>query len=451
MSQETKVGMFLIAAIAAILASILFLGDVHLLTRRPTYTIDFEDVEALPPKAAVKMSGVEVGKVKRVQLINGRARVTVGINAGIPLYLNASATVGTTGIIGTRFVQMDPGTPDAGPLKPGGMIQGLKGTTINNAFDRIASLFDEDKKYGSAVLNLKATIYNIRRVSESLNTALGNHALELEEIVMNLRDLSHNTKVLMANLADISTEKKQDLRIMIEKLKDVSVKLDDIMTKIQKGEGTIGALVSDKQTAENVKGAVASIKETADSAKKVLGHFTRITTYWNYRYRYSNRDEEGRSDAGIYFVPREGKFYYVGASHVGVVPEDEKHTKFERKNRFDALLGYTWGPLTGFGGVMRSSGGAGLKLKPLWGIKNWADRFELSAEINQFSRDREVQGHLLDRAFVALGAQFALTRWLWVGVRDEEILERPDVMGYANVVLKDEDLAYLLGLASFAR
>jgi hypothetical protein len=45
----------------------------------------------------------------------------------------------------------------------------------------------------------------------------------------------------------------------------------------------------------------------------------------------------------------------------------------------------------------------------------------------------------------------AITRWLWVGVRAEDILERPAIMGYTNIVFRDEDLAYLLGFASVAR
>ena len=73
MNQETKVGLFLLGALGVILGSVVFLGDVHLFKRSQEYFIDFSDVEALPPKAAVKVAGVEIGKVKDVELVNGRA------------------------------------------------------------------------------------------------------------------------------------------------------------------------------------------------------------------------------------------------------------------------------------------------------------------------------------------------------------------------------------------
>jgi len=451
MNQETKVGIFLISAIAAMLGAIIFLGDVQVFARRPSYFVDFDDVEALPPKAAVKISGVEVGKVKKVSLNENRARVTIGVDAEIFIYKNATASVGSTGIIGTRYINLDPGTPDNARLKAGDILEGVKGGSINGAMDRIATLFDHDKKYGDAIDNLKATMFNIRRVSESLNVALGNHDRELEEIVYNVRDLTNNLKAFTGDLADISGEKKQDLKVVIDNLKNITTKLDVVMTKISKGEGTIGALVNDEETAKNVKSAVASINDTAKSAKSVFGRITSIDTYWDYRYRYSSEDDEGRSDGGIYFVPRKGKFYYLGVSNMGVVPENEKHTEFERKNRFNGLIGASLGPLTGFAGVMRARGGVGMKFRPLWKLKDWSDKFELTAEAMDFSRERTVNGQLLDRAFVAAGAQFALTRWLWVGVRGEDLLERSDLQSYVNIVLKDEDLTYLLGLAAVAR
>jgi phospholipid/cholesterol/gamma-HCH transport system substrate-binding protein len=444
MSQETKVGMFLLCAIGAILASILLLGNVDLFARRTAYYVDFDDVQALPPKAAVKISGVEIGKVANVDLIEGRARVTIGVRKGITLYQNARAKIGSTGIIGTRFVELIPGTPSAGELSPKSVIQGMKGGSLEDMVSNLGSIFDDDEKYGNAMQNLKATIANIRRVSESLNVALGQHPKELEEVVLNVRKFT-------ADLAEISTQRKEDFKEAIAKFRDVGVKLDSILSKIDNGEGAIGALVSDKKTESDVKEAVASIKETAASAKKVLGRFTMINTYWNYRLRYDFRDDEARSDVAINFEPRGGKFYSFGATNIGEVPHDEKHTQYERKNRITAVMGQWFGPVGGYAGAIRSSGGVGVMAKPLWKVPKYKDRLVFSAEASEFNRDRTINGTRFQKTWVAAGMNYAVTRWWWVGVRAEDILERSAFMGYTNIVLRDEDLAYLLGFASVAR
>ena len=40
--------------------------------------------------------------------------VTIDINSNIPLYQNAFGKIGSTGIIGSKFVELVPGTPEGG-------------------------------------------------------------------------------------------------------------------------------------------------------------------------------------------------------------------------------------------------------------------------------------------------------------------------------------------------
>jgi hypothetical protein len=267
---------------------------------------------------------------------------------------------------------------------------------------------------------------------------------------MNIRDLTQSIKVVAAHVEEITTEKKEDIKVAIEKIRGVGEKLDAILTKVSNGEGMLGTLVSDEQSGKNLKEAVASIKETANSARKVLGRFTMINTYWNFRYRYDFKDNEGRADVGITFVPRPGKFYAFGVTNVGDPIADESTQAFERKNRIMAVMGKDYGPFTGYAGAIRSRGGAGLTFRPLFRFPRWERRLQLTVEASDFSRDRLVQGHHLDHAFVAAGGQLAVTRWLWLGARAEDLLERTAFQAYTNIIFRDEDLSYLFGFLTFA-
>ena len=153
----------------------------------------------------------------------------------------------------------------------------------------------------------------------------------------------------------------------------------------------------------------------------------------------------------IKFVPRPGKFYAVGATNLGERPDNEKATQFERKNRIMAVLGQDWGPFTGYAGVIRSRGGGGINFRPFWFNKNLNRRFELKLEASDFDREKVVQNRLLDEPWMAVGASFALTRWLWIGARFEDILERSDFMANFNIIFRDEDFSYLFGWASVSK
>ncbi len=437
--------MFLLAAIGAILTSILTLGNVQFFSRSHRYFVDFQNVEALPPKAAVKVAGVEIGKVRKVELVNGRARVTIDINPDVPVYADAVARVDSTGIIGTKFIDLNPGTQGQPELPHKSAIRGVEGASLNQMIAKLGSLFEEDEKHGDAVGNFKETMANIRNISRALNQAMGQHGTEMEEIVMNVRDLTASIKAFSADLEDISGDKKEDIKVMIEKFRGVGEKLDILLAKVNRGEGAIGALLNDKETEKDVK-------ETVSSAKKLLGGFTRMNVYWNYRYRYDSVDDEGRNDLSLKLVPRPGKFYAFGATNINTKDvNDEEHTLFERQNRISAVIGSDFGPFTGYVGALYSRGGGGINFRPFFMYPKLNRRIELNAELSDPKRDRMVQGRHLDTPLVNAGAHVAITNWLWVGARAQDIYERASFQTYMNIIFRDADIASLFGLASVAR
>src|ERR1035438_8589159 len=113
LSPESKVGLFVLAGLAILMISILMLGDIHF---RPQnyYHATFNSIEGITDKSPVKIFGVEVGSVKSVDLEDGHARVTVALLKGIRIYKNAAMRIRSTGIIGTKFIALDPGKPEPG-------------------------------------------------------------------------------------------------------------------------------------------------------------------------------------------------------------------------------------------------------------------------------------------------------------------------------------------------
>ncbi|RMH06705.1 MAG: outer membrane lipid asymmetry maintenance protein MlaD [Nitrospirae bacterium] len=82
---------------------------------------DFTSTSGLKPGAPVEIAGVEVGRVKRIQLKDYQASVTLAIRQDVQLYSDAIASIKTRGIIGEKFMEISPG--GAGdPLKPGDTI-----------------------------------------------------------------------------------------------------------------------------------------------------------------------------------------------------------------------------------------------------------------------------------------------------------------------------------------
>ena len=89
----------------------------------PTYRVDavFDSTANLIPGQDVKIAGARVGQVSDIELTEDRkARVEMDVEEGFaPFRADAECTIRPQSLIGEKFVQCHPGTPDQPPLADG--------------------------------------------------------------------------------------------------------------------------------------------------------------------------------------------------------------------------------------------------------------------------------------------------------------------------------------------
>lgn len=123
-SKETIVGLFMLAGLACIGYLALQLGDLGLFAD-DSYPLSahFQRVTGLRPGSAVVMHGLEIGRVGRLGLDPEQrfAVVELRIRRGIRVYDDAIASIKTEGLIGDRYVSIDPGGSGE-VLQPGDRI-----------------------------------------------------------------------------------------------------------------------------------------------------------------------------------------------------------------------------------------------------------------------------------------------------------------------------------------
>ena len=110
-ARDTSVGLFVIAAIAAIAYLSMQLGGVSLRTEK-TMTIyaSFDEIGGLKTRAPVVISGVRVGQVAAIELADDyRARVALAVAEDLELPVDTSASIVTSGVLGDRYVSLQLG------------------------------------------------------------------------------------------------------------------------------------------------------------------------------------------------------------------------------------------------------------------------------------------------------------------------------------------------------
>lgn len=169
----------MVASAAALLGLLFLAGNYRFFQEAREVRISFDYISGLEKNAPVHFAGHEVGKVTGIQLLPGEEAnlvVTASVSKDAALKQDSTATIDTLGLMGEKFVELTPGSPEAPPLEESGQIRGI---------DPIA---------------MSAMIKQMMQLVEEVNAAVRDNRDELASIFRNLEVSSQNLKEMTADL-----------------------------------------------------------------------------------------------------------------------------------------------------------------------------------------------------------------------------------------------------------
>lgn len=425
MNSEMKVGLFVLVGAVLFGTAVFLLGDYSF---QKFYTInaEFSDVAGLPDKALVKLSGVEVGKIKRIYLDNEKVVVQLSIYEGVKIYRDARFLVGSTSVIGSKFLQINQGTPPSGKMKDGDTVTGEESVALDRALAR-------------AVTSLEGLVKDIR--------GEGRLASDINEILTNLREVTGNVNDLVSNAQPHAESIMERMDSITAKLDAMLTKTDAIIDKVDRGEGVAGALISDRKMKSDVSEAVTNLRDASASVKTALGRVNGFRTYLKWDYKYEPLASSSKNNFGLKIYPREGRYYYVGGANMVNNKDKARGTDYEVMNTVDAQLGWDLKAFDLYAGVLRGSGGFGARWKPFYRNSKW-DRLTVLVEASEFSRNRAIKGRNFNAPRVDAGVEVAVNKYVSAGLRLNDLAETKRLNYTTRLLFEDKDISYLFGFAS---
>jgi phospholipid/cholesterol/gamma-HCH transport system substrate-binding protein len=107
---DVAVGVFVLVGILALGWLSVRLGRVDLWSSAGyTVTADFPTVGGLKTGSSIEIAGVEIGRVDGITLSDYQARVIMTIKPAIKLQEDAIASIKTRGLIGEKYIKINPG------------------------------------------------------------------------------------------------------------------------------------------------------------------------------------------------------------------------------------------------------------------------------------------------------------------------------------------------------
>jgi phospholipid/cholesterol/gamma-HCH transport system substrate-binding protein len=270
---EFKVGIFVFVGLVMLGALVVQFGRLG--EGFKTYyalTVRFSDASGLLKGSDVLLAGARIGKVADgPRLVEGGGiAVPLKIYDYIKIPEGAKFTVGSTGLLGDRFVNvtMPPGQPKA-YLPPNASISGARETGID----------DLTREGGALVGDLRGTVQKIDTTVNRLNqdtlssTNLENLKSSMEHLNQATGALAESSKKLdgvieQADSTMTSAKKAAD------SLQNAIADARKVLNSASKGKGLVAALLNDQQLANDLHALITNLRAHGvlfyrDSAAKI--------------------------------------------------------------------------------------------------------------------------------------------------------------------------------------
>jgi phospholipid/cholesterol/gamma-HCH transport system substrate-binding protein len=300
---ETRLGIFVALALIAGLLIVDLVGGLDFFKGGYHVTARFNNISDLKLGDAVKMSGVTIGRVDKIQLADGKVQVSMRLNKGVVVKTDSTATIRFTGLMGQNYVAVTYGSADKPVAEPGfsltvieqadmndlmanlnaavedvkNLAKGFNGEDIKLTFSSLTSILNDNRD------GLKNSIADLANISRQIASGQGTvgKLIYSDDLytsalatVTNLQDTATELKDTIADAKSIFADAKAGKGTIGKLLTDDTLytattgamtNLNQIMLKINSGQGTVGKLINDQEFYKNAKLSLQKLDKATES------------------------------------------------------------------------------------------------------------------------------------------------------------------------------------------
>ncbi len=420
---------------------------------RISVTLRVPSADGLWEGSAVRLAGVDVGAISEIEVEGSEAILTLHIRDVWQIPSDSVASIRSSGLLGDRYVSLELGHAE-GRLADGGRLALAEVPGDIDAVVRQSERIADDVAAVTAVVRRIAenegnteAIEGILRHLDALTRELAATATanrdEVDRIASSLARLTEAMEDFTQDLdRDVGNE-LATLQAATEKLDATLANLESITGKVDRGEGTLGALVHERDLADN-------LNETVEEAGDLVRSFSGLKAEVYYLGRVYGGSQPadpaffygnplapnldggfglgGSNTLGLELRPQEdfGWIVEVNDTPNGAITNEEHvfpeagtgYTEWIRRDdyRFTFLMTKRWADVAFRLGVLESGGGVGVSGYLL------RDRLRLSADVFDFAFGAYPAFDALGLPNLRVAARAEPIRHVWFEAGAEQVL-----------------------------
>jgi len=285
---DVRVGIFVLCALVILVVGSLWIaGSTFLAPQRISYRVLMKDSGGIQSGDRVRVAGVPVGKVEQVELRpDDEWPVTfhIAVRTSVPLHADSSAKIASSGLLGTAFLQVDPGSSSEPELAEDDLFYGKSSA----GFDAAMGQFEE---MGSKVIRLldqasvtldRLTIEIVPLLESTSAIVSPENASNLTELLASLNATMNESGPHLASLLTRLDAVAASAEGGMDRLPELTVKLDVILDDLhnvlgEDGKRVIGLLESAQSSLGSADDALAVLGDNREELEMAIRNLQETT------------------------------------------------------------------------------------------------------------------------------------------------------------------------------
>ncbi|TDG36464.1 MCE family protein [Pedobacter changchengzhani] len=243
--NNIKLGIFVVSGLALLIFAFFIIGkNQNLFGSDFKLKVRFSNIGGLTQGNNVLFSGIQAGTVKDIDIINDTTiEVTMRINSKVKAFIhkNATATVGTEGLMGNKVINILPVKGKSALVEEGDLLYAQQSASMEEI-----------------IQTLSKTNENVQSISEVLKGTV----LKI--------DSSAILKLINDEQIGISLKASlENIYVATKNANQMTAGLNNLVADIRNGKGAAGMLLTDTAVAKELQYAVSKIKLASINANQM--------------------------------------------------------------------------------------------------------------------------------------------------------------------------------------
>ncbi|MEE4197006.1 MAG: MlaD family protein [Bacteroidales bacterium] len=291
--NNIQLGMFVgIGALIFILAIYYIGNQSNIFGRNFTISGVFNDISGLKVGNDVRFSGINIGTVSKVEIINDSlVRVDLSVQNDVRKFIrkDSKMEIGSEGLMGNKIVNIYSGSSHEQIVESGDYLETIEVVNIDNIL----------KQINTSSQNTTRITENIAEITDKINRGEGifGKIFADEDFSKNLSSIAKNTANLTKNFASITEKINQEkgtiglllsdttLAKEVEKaginLKTSTDNLVTITDQVKKGQGLFGEIFTDTTFTSSLSKSGKNLAYTTERTKTITDNLEKLTLQVN--------------------------------------------------------------------------------------------------------------------------------------------------------------------------